>query len=201
MGIRSNRYTCFVLVVKGVLVYIDPRYPVLVRNGILFGISLCLVLYLLHDDRCINQSLLSRLDSVLLAELYIVTGLVNLVNWLRPEILPDPGVVTVATMIMDNGSGHCNIQYTAEDDKVIEGWVRKNVGTTWHSLGTCKMGALADGGVVDADLNVHGIEGLKLVDLSIVPQNIGANAATTAYAVGEKATTIILKDLGIAVSQ
>ena len=100
MGIRSNRYTCFVLVVKGVLVYIDPRYPVLVQNGILFGISLCLVLYLLHDDRCINQSLLSRLDSVLLAELYIVTGLLNLVNWLRPEILPDPGVVTVATMIM-----------------------------------------------------------------------------------------------------
>ncbi|GLA67121.1 hypothetical protein AtubIFM54640_010098 [Aspergillus tubingensis] len=91
-----------------------------------------------------------------------------------------------------------DIEYTAEDDKVIEGWVRKNVGTTWHSLGTCKMGALADGGVVDPELNVHGIEGLKLVDLSIVPQNIGANAATTAYAIGEKAATIIMKDLGLA---
>ncbi|RDH26413.1 GMC oxidoreductase-domain-containing protein [Aspergillus welwitschiae] len=100
-----------------------------------------------------------------------------------------------------NDKNISNIQYTAEDDKVIEGWVRKNVGTTWHSLGTCKMGALADGGVIDADLNVHGIEGLKLVDLSVVPQNIGANTATTAYAIGEKAATIILKDLGIAVSQ
>ncbi|OJI79822.1 hypothetical protein ASPTUDRAFT_79126 [Aspergillus tubingensis CBS 134.48] len=97
-----------------------------------------------------------------------------------------------------NDKNISDIQYTAEDDKVIEGWVRKNVGTTWHSLGTCKMGALADGGVVDPELNVHGIEGLKLVDLSIVPQNIGANAATTAYAIGEKAATIIMKDLGLA---
>ncbi|BCS22571.1 GMC family oxidoreductase [Aspergillus puulaauensis] len=100
-----------------------------------------------------------------------------------------------------NDKNIADIQYTAEDDKVIAGWVCKNVSTTWHSLGTCKMGALADGGVVDADLNVHGIESLKLVDLSIVPQNIGANTATTTYAIGEKAATIILKDLGLAVSQ
>lgn len=100
-----------------------------------------------------------------------------------------------------NDTNISDIQYTAEDDKVIAGWVCKNVSTTWHSLGTCRMGALADGGVVDADLNVHGIEGLKLVDLSIVPQNTGANTATTTYAIGEKAATIILKDLGLAVSQ
>lgn len=90
-----------------------------------------------------------------------------------------------------------DIRYTAEDDNIIEAWVRRNVGTTWHSLETCKIGALADGGVVDADLNVHGIEGLKVVDLSIVPQNIGANTATTAYAIGEKAADIILKELGL----
>ncbi|PLB53137.1 alcohol oxidase [Aspergillus steynii IBT 23096] len=97
-----------------------------------------------------------------------------------------------------NDKNIADIEYTAEDDTVIEGWVRRNVGTTWHSLGTCKMGALADGGVVDPDLNVHGIEGLKLVDLSVVPQNIGANTATTAYAIGEKAAAIIVRDLGLA---
>lgn len=94
-----------------------------------------------------------------------------------------------------------DIQYTAEDDKVIESWVRQKVETTWHSLGTCKIGTLADGGVVDADLNVHGIEGLKLVDLSIVPQNLGCNTAGSAYAIGEKAADIIIKDLGLGVSQ
>ncbi|OJZ80084.1 hypothetical protein ASPFODRAFT_90636, partial [Aspergillus luchuensis CBS 106.47] len=100
LGICSNQFTCFVLVVKDLLLFFDPRYPVLVRNGILFGVSLCLVLYLLHDDRCIDQSLLSRLDGVVLAELHIVTGLVNLVIWLRPRILPDPRVVTVVTTIV-----------------------------------------------------------------------------------------------------
>ncbi|OJZ79818.1 hypothetical protein ASPFODRAFT_712246 [Aspergillus luchuensis CBS 106.47] len=97
LGICSNQFTCFVLVVKDLLLLFDPRYPVLVRNGILFGVSLCLVLYLLHDDYCIDQSLLSRLDGVVLAELYIVTGLINLVIWLRPT---DPRVVTAETMIM-----------------------------------------------------------------------------------------------------
>lgn len=100
-----------------------------------------------------------------------------------------------------NDKNISDIQYTAEDDKIIGDWARKNVGTTWHSLGTCRMGALADGGVVDADLNVHGIKGLKLVDLSIVPQNMGANTASATYAIAEKAATIIMKDLGLALSQ
>jgi alcohol oxidase len=49
-----------------------------------------------------------------------------------------------------------------EDDKAIEDYIRSNIETTWHSLGTCKMAPKEKGGVVDKHLNVHGTVGLKL---------------------------------------
>lgn len=53
------------------------------------------------------------------------------------------------------------------------------------------------GGVVDKNLNVYGIKGLKLADLSIPPENVGANTNNTALMIGEKAADIVLKELGI----
>lgn len=64
-----------------------------------------------------------------------------------------------------------NLVYTEEDNRAIEEWVRENVATTWHSLGTCAMKPRDQGGVVDGKLNVYGVEGLKLADLSICPGN------------------------------
>jgi alcohol oxidase len=92
-----------------------------------------------------------------------------------------------------------NIEYSKEDDKAIEDWIRGNLNTTWHSCGTCAMRSREKGGVVDKDLNVYGTEGLKCVDLSIIPENVGANTNNTALVVGEKAAVIIGKELGIAV--
>lgn len=89
-----------------------------------------------------------------------------------------------------------DIEYSAEDDAVLEGWLRANVGTTWHSLGTCKMLPRERGGVVDASLSVYGIEGLKIADLSIVPRNVAANTNNTALAIGEKAADIFIEELG-----
>ena len=89
------------------------------------------------------------------------------------------------------------LEYSAEDDAAIEQHLRDNVATTWHSMGTCRMGPREKGGVVDADLNVYGVEGLKLVDLSICPGNVGANTNNTALLVGEKGADIISRDLGI----
>jgi alcohol oxidase len=53
------------------------------------------------------------------------------------------------------------------------------------------------GGVVDADLNVYGVTGLKLYDLSICPGNVGANTNNTALLVGEKAADIFARELGL----
>jgi alcohol oxidase len=90
-----------------------------------------------------------------------------------------------------------DIEYSAEDDAVIDKFSRENVGSTWHSLGTCKMGPREKNGVVDADLNVYGVEGLKLADLSIAPKNVAANTGNTAMVIGEKAADIIIKELGL----
>ncbi|KAI6549017.1 hypothetical protein MCOR09_011630 [Pyricularia oryzae] len=52
-------------------------------------------------------------------------------------------------------------------------------------------------GAVDSSLNVYGVKGLKVVDLSIVPENIGGNTNMTAIAIGEKGADILLRELGI----
>ncbi|KNG52080.1 gmc oxidoreductase [Stemphylium lycopersici] len=88
-----------------------------------------------------------------------------------------------------------DLVYSKEDDKAIEQWLRENVNTTWHSLGTCKMAPREKDGVVDKELNVYGVKGLKVADLSIPPQNVGANTNNTALAIGEKAAEIIVREL------
>lgn len=88
-----------------------------------------------------------------------------------------------------------NINYTAEDDAIIKQFLIENVGTTWHSLGTCKMAPYEKGGVVSPDLSVYGVEGLKIADLSIPPGNVAANTADTTLAIGERAADIFISEL------
>lgn len=88
-----------------------------------------------------------------------------------------------------------DIEYSKEDDEAIKEWIRGHVETTWHSLGTCKMAPKEENGVVDASLNVHGVKGLKVADLSIPPENVGGNTNNTALVIGEKAASIILSEL------
>ncbi|KAI0759053.1 alcohol oxidase-like protein [Fomes fomentarius] len=90
-----------------------------------------------------------------------------------------------------------DFEYTEEDDKAIEEYVRQVVATAWHGLGTCAMKRREEGGVVDSRLNVYGVEGLKVADMSIAPSNVGANTYSTAVVIGEKAAILIAEELGI----
>ncbi|KAF8262161.1 alcohol oxidase-like protein [Lactarius quietus] len=92
------------------------------------------------------------------------------------------------------------IVYSAEDERALEEFTRAEVATTYHSLGTCAMKPRQQGGVVDAKLNVYGVRGLKVVDLSIAPGNVSANTYGTALVIGEKAAVIIAEELGIDIS-
>jgi alcohol oxidase len=93
--------------------------------------------------------------------------------------------------------GRKRLEYSAEDDKIVESFVRRNIGTVWHPACTCAMKPQAAGGVVDEKLDVYGVTGLKLVDLSIIPDIVSANTYSMAVVVGEKAANIIRGELGI----
>lgn len=94
-------------------------------------------------------------------------------------------------------TGNERIEYTASDDAAIEQKVREIVSTTWHSLGTCKMAPREKNGVVDKTLSVHGLQNLKVADLSIPPENVGANTGGTAFVIGERAADLFITELGI----
>ena len=52
-------------------------------------------------------------------------------------------------------------------------------------------------GVLDERLNVHGVKGLKVADLSICPDNVGCNTFSTALLIGEKCSMLVGEDLGM----
>eukprot|EP00940_MAST-03C_sp_MAST-3C-sp2_P000679 g679.t1 len=83
---------------------------------------------------------------------------------------------------------------SVQSDDEIRQFVRENATTIFHPTGTCKMGLRTDPwAVVDADLRVHGVDGLRVVDCSIMPEIVGGNTNVPAIAIGEKASDAILR--------
>ncbi|MBT3627944.1 MAG: choline dehydrogenase [Rhodospirillaceae bacterium] len=78
-----------------------------------------------------------------------------------------------------------------QSDGGIDAWVRANATTVWHPVGTSKMGGGEDA-VVDSQLRVHGIEALRIVDASVMPEIIGGNTAAPTIMIAEKAADMIL---------
>ena len=80
---------------------------------------------------------------------------------------------------------------TVTSGKKLDDYLRDHTEGDFHLAGTCRMGEdrLA---VVDAELRVHGIEGLRVVDASVMPSVVSANTNATTIMIGEKAADMIL---------
>ncbi|KAJ5038206.1 uncharacterized protein L3040_007073 [Drepanopeziza brunnea f. sp. 'multigermtubi'] len=76
-------------------------------------------------------------------------------------------------------------------NEALDAFLEASTATLYHPAGTCKMGARAQGGVVDTQLKVYGVEGLRVVDSSVIPILPASHTMTTVYSVAEKAADII----------
>lgn len=79
----------------------------------------------------------------------------------------------------------------AESDQQTDAYIRSHAEADYHSAGTCRMGS-GESAVVDAQLRVHGIEGLRVADASIMPCLIGGNTNMAVIMIAEKAADLIL---------
>ncbi|KAE8405051.1 aryl-alcohol dehydrogenase [Aspergillus pseudonomiae] len=73
-------------------------------------------------------------------------------------------------------------------------YARENLVSMWHFAGTCSMLPRERDGVVDSNLRVYGIEGLRVVDASAIPLISTANLQATVYAFAERAADLIKQD-------
>jgi choline dehydrogenase len=89
---------------------------------------------------------------------------------IRREVLPGPGT---------------------DDDAGLREHLRRNAGHRSHPVGTCRMG-LDSQAVVDARLRVHGIDGLRVADASVMPEVPSGNTNLPSIMVGERAADLIL---------
>ena len=90
-------------------------------------------------------------------------------------------------IVKDEISPGVNFQ---SDDELLD-WVKNNAETTYHPVGTCKMGhdPMA---VVDDQLRVHGMAGLRVADASIMPTLTSGNTNAPSIMIGEKAARMML---------
>lgn len=87
------------------------------------------------------------------------------------------------------------ISPTAEvrSDDEIDAWVRANGNTVFHPVGSCKMGADDDpAAVLDAELKVRGLQGLRVADASVMPATSSGNTQAPTVMIAEKASDMIL---------
>lgn len=85
----------------------------------------------------------------------------------------------------------------AQDDEALAAFVRRTVETLYHPVGTCRMGPAGDLGsdrppVVDPELRVHGVDGLRVIDASIMPIIPAGNTNAPTIMVAEKGADLCL---------
>ena len=94
--------------------------------------------------------------------------------WRGREVLPGPDVI---------------------DEEALRSFVARATSTYYHPVGSCAMGTGPDA-VVDPDLRVHGLTGVRVADASVMPRIVPVNTNATTIMIGEKAADLIRRPVG-----
>ena len=81
----------------------------------------------------------------------------------------------------------------AQSDAELEAWIRDHADTIYHPVGTCRMGTDAQA-VVDLQLCVHGVPGLRVVDASVMPRIVSGNTNAPTVMLAERAADFMRRD-------
>ena len=118
------------------------------------------------------------IDPAFLAERDDVEAMVRGVREMR-RILLQPALARLGARELATSAG-------ARTDGEIEAFLRDHVDTIYHPVGSCRMGP-DEGAVVDASLRVHGLQGLRVVDASVMPRIVGGNTNAPTIMIAEQA--------------
>jgi choline dehydrogenase len=128
-----------------------------------------------HDAPCIRLGLLSHETDRQMAR--------DMLRFIRRYFATAPLSDIISSEIFPGA----NVQSDDELDAVI----RQTIMVGMHPAGSCAMGLDPASSVVDAQLKVHGIEGLRIADTSVMPRIVGGNTAAPAVMIGEKLSDIM----------
>jgi choline dehydrogenase-like flavoprotein len=92
--------------------------------------------------------------------------------------------------LADHAGRELAVSAGAQSDEQIEAFVRSHADTIYHPVGSCRMGS-GTLDVVDAQLRVHGMQGLRVVDASIMPRITSGNTNAPTIMIAEKASDLI----------
>ncbi|KAJ6622056.1 alcohol oxidase [Mycena sp. CBHHK59/15] len=120
---------------------------------------------------------------------YDLKTLVELIKFNRRLVNQEPLCNILSGVEVNPGPEH-------ETDEQISEWLKTHFSRTWHTVGSCSMLPLEDGGVVDTRLKIYKTTNIRVVDISIIPLHIGAHTQATAYALGELGADVIKGNVG-----
>ncbi|MBE7184349.1 MAG: hypothetical protein INR68_08100 [Methylobacterium mesophilicum] len=80
-----------------------------------------------------------------------------------------------------------------QSDGALDAFIRERVGTLFHPVGTCAMGQDERAVVDPRTLRIHSVDGLRVIDASIMPTIVSANTVAATYMIAEKGADLIKK--------
>ncbi|KAF7890926.1 uncharacterized protein EAF01_010735 [Botrytis porri] len=102
-------------------------------------------------------------------------------------------VSPLSTYLQGNGTIYQPGYYPLNETN-IESFIKANLQSEYHPIGTCSMLPLGKGGVVDEKFRVYGVQGLRVIDASVFPLLVRGNLQSLVYAVAERGAEFIIED-------